>query len=227
MSPERAAQEESAPGRKAQARRSASLLKSRLLKEEQTAFGDALRSFATNPAFERMAAIIARSRRRFILGRGDAQEHAMLLSASLKASFSQVFLVAPPGLDHLDLLADVRTGDVLIAICHRPYRRDTVEIGRLYVAAGGTLMLLTDSADSPLSAFASEQIIIEHATRDAQVDATAVVLATRLLARLASASSKGAVRRAQERERLGDLLGLYESDMRWVGREQGPGGAGS
>lgn len=206
------------PGRKEQARRSASLLKSRLLQAEQEAFAAAMGSFADNAAFERAAAIIARSRRRFVLGRGSSQGYSTALALALTTRFSQVLPVASPGIDHLDLLSDVRAGDVLIAICVRPYRRDTVEIGKLYVAGGGTLLLVTDSADSPLSAFASEQIIVDNGDREFGDTAMPIFLAVHLLAELAAASSKGAARRSQERDRLGTLMDLYASDMRWIGR---------
>lgn len=199
-------------------RRSASLLKSRLLHTERAAFEAAVESFAENPVFERASAIIARSRRRFVLGRGSSQGAATVLASALKASFSQVFAVVPPGIDHLDLLSDIRANDVLITICNRPYRRDSVEIGRLYVAEGGSLLLITDSADSPLSAFASEQIIVKSRERGCGDQATPVFLAVRLLSELASASSKGAARRSQERDRLGHVLDLYASDMRWLGQ---------
>jgi DNA-binding MurR/RpiR family transcriptional regulator len=206
------------PGRKEQARRSASLLKSRLLQDEQEAFAAAIESFASNVAFERAAAVIARSRRRFVLGRGSSQGYSTALALALKTRFSQVFPVASPGIDHLDLLSDIRSGDVLIAICNRPYRRDTVSLGKLYVAGGGTLLLVTDSADSPLSAFASEQIIVDNGDQEFGDTAIPIFLAVHLLAELAAASSKGAVRRSQERERLGSLMDLYAPDMRWVGR---------
>lgn len=204
------------------ARKSASLLKSRLLQSEQVVLETALAAFREDAAFERASAHIARSRRRLILGRGSSQSYAIVFAAALKESLSQVLLVSPPGLDHLDVLADVRNTDVLFAICMRPYRRDTVEISKLYVAAGGTLLLITDSADSPLSAFASEQIIVPVSEHELETPNLGVLLAVQVLAQLASASSKGAIRRTQERERVSELLEIHTPDMRWIGRGSEP-----
>ncbi|QIM19031.1 MurR/RpiR family transcriptional regulator [Leucobacter coleopterorum] len=193
-----------------------------MLQVEQTAFETALAAFRDNSAFERASAQIARSRRRFVIGRGSSQSHALTFAAELKASLSQVHPIIAPATDHLDLLADVRPTDVLIAFCLSPYRRDTVEISKLYVASGGTLLLITDSADSPLSAFASEQIIVPSAAREPAASSLAVFLAIQILAQLASASSKGALRRTQERERISELLELHTPDMRWIGRGSEP-----
>ena len=104
----------------AQARKSASLLKSRLLQAEPSEFASAVLSFAENPAFERAAAVIARSRRRFIIGRGNSKNYAATLASALQENFSQVTLVSSPSVEHIDLLSDVRPGDVLVAFCNRP-----------------------------------------------------------------------------------------------------------
>ncbi|GAA1597475.1 SIS domain-containing protein [Leucobacter chromiireducens] len=208
-------------------RRRSSALKSRILQAERAAFERAAVAFETDAALERAASVIAGSRRRFVLGRGASHGLATALATALSASFSQVTLAAPPALEALDLLADVRGGDSLIALCTRPYRRDVVEISRQYVAAGGTLIIVTDSADSPLSAFAAEQVIVDTEDRELGDTSAGIVLALRLLADLAAASSKGATRRAQERDRLGEALDLYVPAQRWDGRAPDPRLGGS
>ncbi len=210
-----------------QPRRRSSALKSRILQAERSALERSVEAFESDPSFERASALIAGSRRRFVLGRGASQGSAATLASALGASFSQVMLAAPPSLEALDLLSDVRTGDALIAVCTRPYRRDTVEIARQYVAAGGTVVLLTDSSDSPLSAFAAEQVVVDTEDRELGDTSSGILLAIRLLVDLAAASSKGAARRAQERERLGAVLDLYAPEQRWDGRVADPRLGGS
>jgi DNA-binding MurR/RpiR family transcriptional regulator len=114
----------------------------------------------------------------------------------------------------------VHDSDVMIAISLRPYRRYTLEVAAPFVAAGGSLVLVTDSATAPLVPYASEAVVI--AARPPGTDVSdrlhpetpaaspaAVWLVLDILTALSSASAKGAQRRLAERERLAVELGLY------------------
>ena len=110
--------------------------------------------------------------------------------------------------------------DVLIAISLQPYQRYTVEVAAPFVEAGGSLVLVTDSASAPLVPYAAEAVVI--AARPPATDVSdrlhpqtsaaspaAVGLVIDILTALSSASAKGAQRRLAERERLAVELGLY------------------
>ena len=119
----------------------------------------------------------------------------------------------------LEILSDVHDSDVLIAISLQPYRRYTVEVAAPFVEAGGSLVLVTDSASAPLVPYAAETVVI--AARPPGTDVSdrlhpetpaaspaAVGLVIDILTALSSASAKGAQRRLAERERLAVELGL-------------------
>ena len=60
-----------------------------------------------------------------------------------------MFLIDGHALTPLTVLTDVRDKDLLIAFSLRRYRRETTKIGELFHAAGGKLVLVTDSDDAP------------------------------------------------------------------------------
>lgn len=196
-------------------RRSAQVLKQRVLEQQRTDFGKALAWAAEHDAIEQAAALIVSARRRFLLGYGKSLAFASMLATDLSAGLSAVHLVGDGSLRALDVLSDIRQGDLLIAVSLARYRRETVEVAEAYVRAGGTLVLITDADDAPLIRVASTGVVIGADSASYASSPTSVVLALHLLATLTIASSKGAGRRLRERDTLAAGLGLYvENDDR-------------
>jgi DNA-binding MurR/RpiR family transcriptional regulator len=190
-------------------RRSARVLKQRVLEQQRAEFDKALAWAAEHDAIERAAARIVSGRRRYVLGSGKSLSYATLLAADLGAGLSGVHLVDGATVRPLDVLSDIRQGDVLVAISLERYRRETVDTAAAYARHGGELVLITDAEDAPLTAIAGTRIVLGAASASYANSPTSVVLALHLLATLTIASSKGAGRRLHERDALAAELHLY------------------
>lgn len=193
-------------------RRSAAVLKSRILQSEKTAIDSALEDLRADGAVERASALIVRARRRFILGSGKSFGYAALLSADMNASLTHVTLIDSTIVRPIDVLSDVRATDVMVVFSMRRYRRDTIDIARSFVAAGGALVVVTDSEEAPLADVATELVLVKTDSASYTDSSLAVVVVLHLLASLATASAKGAGRRLKERDRLSAQLNLYVGD---------------
>jgi DNA-binding MurR/RpiR family transcriptional regulator len=193
-------------------RRSASVLKQRVLEQQRGDFLAALASAANEDAIERATASIVSARRRFVLGTGKSYSFASLLATDLSAGLSGVTLLDGGGSSVLDTLTDIRGGDILIAISLSRYRKETVDRAQSYVKRGGSLILITDADSAPLASLATERIVIGADSASFANSPTSVVLALHLLATLSISSSKGAGRRLRERDLLASELGLYHQD---------------
>ena len=190
-------------------RRSAQVLKQRVLEQQRADFDKALAWAAEHDAIERAAALLVSARRRYLVGYGKSLSYASLLAADLSAGLSGVHLVDGASLRALDVLSDIRQGDLLLAVSMERYRRETVEIASAYVRHGGDLVLVTDAEDAPLTGIATTSIVIGAGSASYANSPTSVVLALHLLATLTIASSKGAGRRLRDRDALAAELGLY------------------
>ena len=190
-------------------RRSALVLKRRVVDQEREQLSHALDWARDDPAFERIAALIVAARRRFVLGAAKSFTYASLLAMDLSAGLANVTLIDGTIVRPLDVLSDVRTTDVLVAFSLARYRKYTVEMAELFKRAGGTLVLITDSPDAPLVAMADEALIVDTASASFANSPTSVALVIHILTTLTTASAKGAGRRLVERDRLSDQLGLY------------------
>ncbi|HEX6956077.1 MAG TPA: SIS domain-containing protein [Agromyces sp.] len=190
-------------------RRSAVVLKRRVLEQERAQLLAALDWARDDDSFERIAALIVAARRRFIFGAAKSFTFASLLAMDLSASLANVTLIDGTIVRPLDVLSDVRNTDVMVAISLARYRRYTIDIALEFARAGGTLVVITDAPDAPLVDHATETIVVSTESASYANSPTTVALALHLLATLTSASSKGAGRRMVERDRLADVLGLY------------------
>lgn len=212
-----------APRITSRAPRSASVLKSRLIAANRAEFEAGLAWAGSDPSIEAAAARITGARRRFVLGAGIGFTYASLLAGKLNASLAQVTVVDGTIVRPLDILSDVRETDVLIAISLRRFRGYTIDNALPFAQAGGSLVVITDSASNPLIPHCTEAVVIDtdaHRTGSIHPDLamhpetpgvspTVVSLVIDLIATLSTASAKGAGRRFAERERLGSELGLY------------------
>jgi DNA-binding MurR/RpiR family transcriptional regulator len=193
-------------------RRSAQVLKQRVLEQQRAEFDQALERAANQDSIERAAALIVSARRRYLIGYGKSLSYASLLAADLSAGLSAVHLVDGTPLRALDVLSDIRQGDLLVAVSLERYRRETVEVASAYVRHGGDLVLITDAEDAPLAAVATARIVVGTGSASYANSPTSIALVLHLLAALTIASSKGAGRRLRERDELAAELGLYVTE---------------
>ncbi|GAA2896123.1 hypothetical protein Acy02nite_61720 [Actinoplanes cyaneus] len=190
-------------------RRSARVLKQRVLDQQRAEFDQALEWAAEHESIEHAAGLIVSARRRYLIGYGKSLSYASLLASDLSAGLSGVHLVDGVPLRALDVLSDIRQGDLLVAVSLERYRRETVEVASAYVRHGGDLVLITDAEDAPLTGVAAARIVVGTGSASYVKSPTSIVLALHLLATLTIASAKGAGRRLRERDELAAELGLY------------------
>ncbi len=190
-------------------RRSARVLKQRVLEQQRAEFDQALEWAAGHESIEHAAGLIVSARRRYLIGYGKSLSYASLLAADLSAGLSGVHLVDGVPLRALDVLSDIRQGDLLVAVSLERYRRETVEVASAYVRHGGDLVLITDAEDAPLAGVATARIVVGTGSASYVNSPTSIVLALHLLATLTIASAKGAGRRLRERDEMAAELGLY------------------
>ncbi|MFI1994004.1 MurR/RpiR family transcriptional regulator [Actinoplanes sp. NPDC020271] len=190
-------------------RRSAKVLKQRVLDQQRTEFDQALEWAAGQESIEQAAALIVSARRRYLIGYGKSLSYASLFASDLSAGLSGVHLVDGVPLRALDVLSDIRQGDLLVAVSLERYRRETVDVASAYVRHGGDLVLITDAEDAPLAGIATARIVVGTGSASYVNSPTSIVLALHLLATLTIASAKGAGRRLRDRDELAAELGLY------------------
>jgi len=190
-------------------RRSSTLLQRRVVEQERASIDDALDQILTDESIPQAAARIVAARRRFIIGSAKSFSYASLLAFDLGVGLSQVTLIDGTVVRGVDVLADVRSNDLMVAFSFRRYRRDTVEIARRFVEAGGELVAVTDFEDAPLAKFANQCIYVATGSASYVDSPTVVASVLHVLATLTTASAKGARRRLVERDRLNSELGLY------------------
>jgi DNA-binding MurR/RpiR family transcriptional regulator len=190
-------------------RRSSTLLQRRVVEQERASIDEALDQIESDESIAQAAARIVAARRRFIVGSAKSYSYASLLAFDLGAGLSQVTLVDGTVVRSVDVLADVRSNDLMVAFSFRRYRRDTVEIARRFVEAGGELVAVTDFEDAPLAKIADQCIYVATGSASYVDSPTVVASLLHVLATLTTASAKGARRRLVERDRLNAELGLY------------------
>lgn len=196
-------------GARLQGNSSSAALQARIMEQEAQNLREAFSLLGAEGSVVRAAAVIVAARRRFLAGAGKSFAYANLLAADLSAGLSQVTVVDGTTVRALDVLADVRTTDVLVAFSFRRYRRDTISLGAEFVRRGGRLVVITDDAGSPLAGAATVAVVVPTASASFADSPTAVAAATHLLGTLTIASSKGARRRLAERDRISSALELY------------------
>ena len=190
-------------------RRSSTLLQRRVVEQERATIEEALDQILADDSIAQAAARIVAARRRFIIGSAKSFSYASLLAFDLGVGLSQVTLIDGTVVRGVDVLADVRSNDLMVAFSFRRYRRDTVEIARRFVEAGGELVAVTDFEDAPLAKLADQCIYVATGSASYVDSPTVVASVLHVLATLTTASAKGARRRLVERDRLNTELGLY------------------
>ncbi len=190
-------------------RPTAAALARRLVVQETSHLGAALAQVADAGSLPRAASLVVGARRRYVTGTAKSLAFATLLAGDLAVALSHVHLIDDATVRALDVLAEVGPSDVLVAYSFRRYRRETVALARAFVAAGGTLVAITDADDAPLAAWAHQTVVVDTDSASFADSPTAVVAVGHVLATLAASSSKGARRRIAARDRISAALGLY------------------
>lgn len=188
---------------------SAEGLQERLMETETASLANSFTHLRYSGAVPQSAAIILGARRKYIAGEGKSSAYAALLNADLASTLSNVFLIDGHSLNPLDVLSDVRSSDVLILFSLRRYRKETVMLGRLFQQAGGRLVVITDSEDSPLARNAAALIVLNTGSASYADSPTSIAAVCHLLSTLTAASAKGARRRLGTRGAIGKSMGLY------------------
>lgn len=191
---------------------SAEALQARVIEAETRALALTFDELGASGDVPRAVALILGARRRYITGRGKGAAYADLLGADLSTTLSNVFVVDGRSLTDLTVLTDVRATDVLVAFTMRRYREETVRFGELFRAAGGELIVVTDSVDAPLVDAASVLLPVHTRSASSADSPTAVAAVCHLLGTLTAASAKGARRRLITRDALARELHIYHED---------------
>lgn len=191
---------------------SAEALQARVIEAETHALALTFAELGSSGDVPRAVALILGARRRYITGRGKGAAYADLLGADLSTTLSNVFVVDGRSLTDLTVLTDVRATDVLVAFTMRRYREETIRFGELFRAAGGELIVVTDSVDAPLADAASVLLPVHTRSASSADSPTAIAAVCHLLGTLTAASAKGARRRLTARDALAQELHIYHHD---------------
>jgi DNA-binding MurR/RpiR family transcriptional regulator len=199
-----------AAGSKRPTRRSASsTLQRKIIERERRILTKAFEALEEDGTAVQATALVVSARRRFVIGEGKSFAYASLLAGDLSAGLSQVTLIDGAIVRPLDILADVRNTDVLIAFSVLRYRRYTIEFSRQFRAAGGSVVAITDSLAAPICPVASVSIVVPTENTPEEDSPTALVAAIHVLTALTTASAKGAGRRIDRRQKLTRALNIY------------------
>lgn len=126
-----------------------------------------LQNLSTSVSVERFTAAadaIARADRVFCLGLRSAFSVAYIFHYVRSLFGSNSVLVDGSGAVGIDVLRNIKRGDVLLAVSVRRYVRDTLEAVKYAKARGARIVAITDSELSPLSKMANDMILVQTET---------------------------------------------------------------
>lgn len=197
-------------GARLQHRSTARDLLDRVAERERANLEATVRALRDNGALELAAERVVAARRRFVVGGSRSRAYAALLAADLSAGMANVTEVDGVVVRPVDVLGDVRDGDLLVAFSFRRYVRQTLALAEGFRAAGGTVIGITDADDAPLARTADIALIVATTSASYADSPTAVAAVAHIIATLATARAKGARRRLDRRGAAAEALGLYE-----------------
>ncbi|WP_105035392.1 MurR/RpiR family transcriptional regulator [Cryobacterium aureum] len=199
-------------GARLQERSLSGILQQRVIDNEKRMLEVALTHVQSDGSAIAVAGIIVAARRRFVIGTGKSFAYATLLARDLSGGLAQVYLIDETVNRSIDILSETKSTDVLIALSFRRYRRDTLELCRQFIAAGGIVVAITDESDSPITALATASICVPTDSVSSTDSPTAVAAVVHLVTTLCTASAKGAKRRLAARDDLSSQFNLYLED---------------
>ena len=196
-------------GARLQRRSTATALLQQVIAQETMNLTATLDRLQADGSLEQAARRIVAAKRRFVTGGSKSWSYASLLATDLSASMANVRLIDGTVVRAVDVLSDVRPGDVLVAFSLRRYARSTIAIAEEFAAAGGTVVGITDDAQSAVAQVAEVSVVVGTDSASYADSPTAVAAVVHILATLAAASAKGARRRLARRDVLTARLGVY------------------
>lgn len=196
-------------GARLQRRSTATALLQQVVAQETANLAATLDRLQADGSLEQAARRIVAAKRRFVTGGSKSWSYASLLATDLSASMANVMLIDGTVVRAVDVLSDVRPGDVLVAFSLRRYARSTIATAEEFAAAGGTVVGVTDDADSAVARAAEVAVVVSTDSASYADSPTAVAAVVHILATLAAASAKGARRRLARRDVLTARLGVY------------------
>ncbi|TQM43440.1 MurR/RpiR family transcriptional regulator [Pseudonocardia cypriaca] len=196
-------------GARLQRRSTATALLQQVVAQETANLSATLERLQADGSLEQAARRIVAAKRRFVTGGSKSWSYASLLATDLSASMANVVLIDGTVVRAVDVLSDVRPGDVLVAFSLRRYARSTIAIAEEFAAAGGAVVGVTDDADSAVARVAGAAVVVSTDSASYADSPTAVAAVVHILATLAAASAKGARRRLARRDALTARLGVY------------------
>jgi DNA-binding MurR/RpiR family transcriptional regulator len=196
-------------GARLQRRSTATALLQQVVAQETANLAATLERLQADGSLEQAARRIVAAKRRFVTGGSKSWSYASLLATDLSASMANVTLIDGTVVRGVDVLSDVRPGDVLVAFSLRRYARSTIAIAEEFAAAGGTVVGVTDDACSAVARLSDVAVVVSTDSASYADSPTAVAAVVHILATLAAASAKGARRRLARRDVLTARLGVY------------------
>jgi DNA-binding MurR/RpiR family transcriptional regulator len=201
--------ENPAEAKPASRRSASSTLQRKIIARERRILANAFERLEEDGTTIQATGLVVAARRRFVIGEGKSFAYATLLAGDLSTGLSQVTLIDGAIVRPLDILADVRSTDVLIAFSVLRYRRYTIEFSRQFRAAGGDVVAITDSPAAPICPIATVSIVVPTENTLEEDSPTALVATIHVLTALTTASAKGARRRLAKRQKLTRALNIY------------------
>jgi DNA-binding MurR/RpiR family transcriptional regulator len=196
-------------GARLQRRSTATTLLQQVVAQETANLTATLERLRADGSLEQAARRIVAAKRRFVTGGSKSWSYASLLATDLSASMANVILIDGTVVRAVDVLSDVRPGDVLVAFSLRRYARSTIAVAEEFAAAGGAVVGVTDDAGSAVARAADVAVVVSTDSASYADSPTAVAAVVHILATLAAASAKGARRRLARRDVLTARLGVY------------------
>lgn len=196
-------------GARLQRRSTATALLRQVVAQETANLAATLERLQAEGSLEQAARRIVAAKRRFVTGSSKSWSYASLLATDLSAGMANVTLIDGTVVRAVDVLSDVRPGDVLVAFSLRRYARSTIAVAEEFAAAGGTVVGITDDAKSAVARISEVPVVVGTDSASYADSPTAVAAVVHILATLAAASAKGARRRLARRDVLTARLGVY------------------
>jgi DNA-binding MurR/RpiR family transcriptional regulator len=104
--------------------------------------------------------ILDKSGNFYLCGFRTSYAMAQMFHIMIKRIRPKAFLIGPQIAMMPDMLMDIAPSDLLMAVFRYPYARQTVQIARQFAGVGAQILLITDSAFSPLADLATVQIVV-------------------------------------------------------------------
>jgi DNA-binding MurR/RpiR family transcriptional regulator len=196
-------------GARLQRRSTATTLLQQVVAQETANLSTTLERLQADGSLELAARRIVAAKRRFVAGGSKSWSYASLLATDLSASMANVTLIDGTVVRGVDVLSDVRPGDVLVAFSLRRYARSTIALAEEFAAAGGTVVGVTDDPGSAVARVAEVAVVVSTDSASYADSPTAVAAVVHILATLSAASAKGARRRLARRDVITARLGVY------------------